>query len=509
MTPVDALRALAETVVRVQRQPDPAAAAQDVLQLAVRVSHAREGFLARVEGTELLWTQGFSDSGAEAAEVPAKTLARVGRGVRESLQGVADAPPHMTGGAAPAGAVAVKAEAGQPPVHAFPLLDPLRGTLEGVLGLIPDPTAPEELGEAGEAVLTVLKSFLDPGRLQPQAPAPSAPVPRPGGGPSFVNDYSEIVSRSEKVYAVFSKLDRIVAAKVPVLICGETGTGKELIARAIHRNDPQRRDKRFYTQNCGAIPGNLLESELFGHLAGSFTGADRDKQGLFQIASGSTLFLDEIGEMSLDMQTRLLRVLQEGEIVPIGSTDPLKVDVRIVAATLRDLEGAISEGTFRQDLYFRLKVVRLNLPPLRERPEDVPFLADHFLRKAAREIGKRPKVLDRRDPRLIQALCDYSWPGNVRELENLVRRLALLLPEEVITYEALAEVADAQLTGRGQEPETQPVRNLEELLDDIEKREIDNALRVTDNNRTKAAQLLGLNRRSLFRRMQKYGYAPE
>jgi len=508
LIPLEALRALADTVERVQRQPDPAVAGHDLLELAVRVSHARAGFLARVEGNEVLWTQGFVAGGGEASEVPAKTLDRVGRAIRESLAGVADAPPHMTGGAAPRGAVGVKGEAGQPPVHAFPLLDPHRSTLEGVLGLIPDPAAPAELGEAAEAALSVLKTLLDPGRLQPKA-IPTAPVARPGGGPTFKYDYSEIVSNSEKVYAVFRKLDRVVAAKVPVLVCGETGTGKELIARAIHRNDPQRRDKRFYTQNCGAIPGNLLETELFGHVEGAFTGADRAKEGLFQIASGSTLFLDEIGEMSLDMQTRLLRVIQEQEIVPVGSTEPIKVDVRIVAATLRDLEKEIESGNFRQDLYFRLKVVRFNLPPLRERPEDVPLLADHFLRKAAREVGKRPKVLDRRDPRLIETLCGYAWPGNVRELENLIRRLAYLVADEVITYEALAEVADAQLTGRGAEPETQPVRNLEQLLDDLEKGEIDNALRVTEGNRTKAAQLLGLNRRSLFRRMQKYGYATE
>ncbi|HBP18652.1 MAG TPA: hypothetical protein DEA08_12810 [Planctomycetes bacterium] len=507
MNAAEALQALADTVERVNRLADPVRASREILRLAVEVSQARAGFLARVEGPELLWTQGYSsDAEAEAEEVPAKHLDRVARAVRESLDGVQDAPPHMTGGAAPRGAVAVKAEAGQPPVHAFPISDPIRGTWEGVLGLIPSPTAPAELGEIATAVLTVLNSLLDPGRLQPEPVEAAQPVTR-DGGPTFRYDYSEIVSRSETIYAVFRKLDRIIGARVPVLVCGETGTGKELIARAIHRNDPHRRHKRFYTQNCGAIPGQLLESELFGYVKGAFTGAERDKQGLFQIASGSTLFLDEIGEMSVDMQTRLLRVLQEGEIVPVGATEPIPVDVRIVAATLVDLEQAIAAGTFRQDLYFRLKVVRLNLPSLRERPEDVPLLADHFLRKAAREVGKRPKVLDRRDPRLLEALRSYSWPGNIRELENVIRRLAYLVPDDVITYSALADAGDPQLLGgMDADPATRPVRNLDDAVEEVERREIDNALRVTEGNKTQAATLLGINRRSLLRRLQKYGY---
>jgi transcriptional regulator with PAS, ATPase and Fis domain len=495
-----ALRALADTVESVNRQADPALASREILELAVKVGQARAGFLARVEGSELLWTQGLGD-----VDLPSKDLARVAAAVRESLGGVKDAPPHMTGGAAPRGAVAVKGGAGQPPVHAFPLLDPIRGTWEGVLGLIPSPTAPVELDEVAGGVLTVLNSLLDPGRLQPEVDA-GRPVSR-GDGPTFKYDYSEIVSRSESVHAVFRKLDRIIGAKVPVLVCGETGTGKELIARAIHHNDPHRRHNRIYSQNCGAFPGNLLESELFGFKKGAFTGADRDKKGLFEIASGSTLFLDEIGEMSVDMQTRLLRVLQEGEVVPLGSSEPVKVDVRIVAATLRDLDAAIASGSFRQDLYFRLKVVRLNLPPLRDRPEDIPLLADHFLRKAAREVRKRAKVLDRRDPRLMGVLTTYRWPGNVRELENVVRRLAYLVPDDVITYQALAE-ADPHLLGAANAPPaTRPVRNLDEAVEEIERREIDNALRVTSGNRTHAARLLGINRRSLLRRLQKYGYA--
>ncbi|MGE0706942.1 MAG: sigma-54 interaction domain-containing protein [Planctomycetota bacterium] len=496
----EALQALADTVERVNRQADPLAASREILRFAVEVSQARAGFLARMEGAELLWTQGLGDM-----EPSPKLLDRVASAVREALDGVQDAPPHMTGGAAPRGAVAVKAEAGQPPVHAYPVLDPIRGTWEGVLGLVPSPTAPPEPSEIANAVLTVLNSLLDPGRLMPEPTEVSA-VAREGGS-SFRYDYSEFVSRSEKLHDVFRKLDRVIGAKVPVLVCGETGTGKELIARAIHRNDPHRRHKRFYTQNCGAIPANLLESELFGYEKGAFTGADRAKKGLFEIASGSTLFLDEIGEMNVEMQTRLLRVLQEQEVVPIGATEPVKVDVRIVAATLRNLTEAIEQGDFRQDLYYRLKVVRFDLPALRERPEDIPLLADHFLRKAAREGRQRPKVLDRRDPRLMQALTSYPWPGNVRELENVIRRLAYLVPDEVITFQALAE-ADPHLLGEATAAAaTRPVRNLDDAVEELERREIDNALRVTSGNRTHAARLLGINRRSLLRRLQKYGYA--
>lgn len=504
MTSEEALRALADAV---ERLSDPVAANEALLQLAVEVSQARGGFLARVEGDGLRWTCGFAPDGSEQ-ELSQRHVQRVAAAVRETLDGVSVAPPpRMTGGAAPEGAVAVKAEAGHPPVYAFPLLGRGRAW-EGVLGLIPDPTAPPGLTPTARRVLTVSTRLLLPYHFRAAGESAPSKSTSPGESGDFKFVYDEIISESEKVHAILRKLDRIIPARVPVLIYGETGTGKELIARAIHRNDPNRKHKRFYSQNCGAIPGSLLESELFGYVKGSFTGAETDKKGLFEIASGSTLFLDEIGEMSVDMQTRLLRVLQEGEVVPVGSAEPIQVDVRIVAATLRNLEEDIQRGRFREDLYYRLKVVRLTMPPLRERPEDIGILVDHFLKKAAREMGRTPKVLDRRDPRIVNCLTDYAWPGNIRELENVIRRLAYLAPEEVITYEALAD-ADPQLVGADTVAGTRPVRPLDEVVEEVERAEIENALRVTDGNRTQAAKMLGINRRSLLRRLQKYGYSDE
>ncbi len=513
MNPADALAALARTVAAAQPAAERSAGGEpaslngaaggprELVALAVEVASARGGFLARVEAGGL---RVVATAGAPSEPPPLKQLERVAVAVREALDGVSDAPPVMTGGAAAAGAVAVKAEAGHPPVHALPLLDPSSGDWEGVLALIPSPAARHEPDATSAAVLTVLRGLATAWVVN--GVGDGDPRSREGAaGGELKHVYDEIITRSPKVHAVLRKLDRVIGARVPVLIAGETGTGKELIARAIHRNDPHRRRKRFYTQNCGAIPGSLLESELFGYEKGAFTGAERRKEGLFEIASGSTLFLDEIAEMSLDMQTRLLRVLQEGEVVPLGSAEPVKVDVRIVAATHRDLEAAIKAGSFREDLYYRLKVVRLGLPPLRDRPEDIPLLVDHFLRKTAREMGKRPKVVDRRDPRIFEALTRHRWPGNIRELENLIRRLAYLA-DDVITYDALVEAdAEGQLLGGEEEGgDARPVRPLDEVVEEVERREIENALRVTQGNRTRAADLLGINRRSLLRRLAKY-----
>ncbi|MCW8141470.1 MAG: sigma-54-dependent Fis family transcriptional regulator [Planctomycetota bacterium] len=323
-----------------------------------------------------------------------------------------------------------------------------------------------------------------------------------------VSDRRGLIGRSPAFQRMLELIARVAPSDASVLLQGESGTGKELVARALHRNDAKRKKKRFYAQNCGAITESLLESLLFGHERGAFTGADRRKQGLFEIASGSTLFLDEIGEMSLDMQTKLLRVLQEREVVPLGASEPVKVDVRIVAATLRDLDADVAAGRFRQDLYHRLKVVRIDLPPLRERPEDVPLLVDHFLKKVARERGARPKVLDRRDERILQVLTRYPWPGNIRQLENVVTKLAYLAGD-VITYEALAE--DKQLLGEpeAEQAPTRPPRSLDAVVEEVERAEIDNALKLTRGNRSRAAALLQINRRSLLRRLQKYGYAAD
>ena len=510
VSPEQALEALAEAALRATRQPVAEETAEALLSLALRAGRARLGFLAAAEGvTDLRLIRSRAPDGS-APDVPPRHLARVAEAVNEAQRGVSDAPPRMTGGRAPPGAVAVKAEAGQPPVHAFPLLDPDTGAFAGVLGLVPDPSAPPELDPAGARTLMVLVGLLAPClRLRPQeraAPAEGVargPAAAAGSGSGFRHDYSALVTKSPRMHELFQKLERIIGTDVPVLVVGETGTGKELVARALHLNDEKRRNKRFYAQNCAAIAESVLESELFGHEEGAFTGATKRRAGLFEIASGSTLFLDEIGEMSLEMQTRLLRVLQEKEVIPLGASEPLKVSVRLVAATHRDLEAEVSRGRFRSDLFYRLKVVRLVIPPLRERTEDIPLLVDHFLRRVGRERGERPKVIDRRDERVMQALLRYPWPGNVRELENAITRLAYLTPGEVITYEHLRE--QKHLTGEDEATAAHAVRPLDVVVEEVERAEIENALRVTKGNRSHAAELLGINRRSLLRRLQKYG----
>ena len=500
MRPEEALEALAEAAERAAQQPGSEETAQALLALAVRAARARSAFLGAVEGGDLRLVRARSAEGGPV-EVHPRQLQRVLEAVNEAQRGVSDAPPRMTGGPAPPGAVAVKADAGQPPVHAFPLLDPEIGELLGVLGLVPDPSAPAELEPHDARALSLLTRFLPP-CLRLRSPERSL-QPQAGGAPGFRWDYGAIVTRSPKMHEVFTKLDRIIGTDVPVLISGETGTGKELIAKALHQNDEKRRGKRFYAQNCAAIAETVLESELFGHVKGAFTGAESGRKGLFQVAEGSTLFLDEIGEMSLEMQTRLLRVLQEKEVVPVGSSEPVKVSVRLVAATHRDLEAEVARGRFRSDLFYRLKVVRLTLPPLRERPEDVPILIDHFLRRVGRERGEKPKVLDRRDERVMQALLRYPWPGNIRELENAITRLAYLTPGEVITYEHLRE--QKHIVGEDETDPLRPVRPLDQVVEEVERAEIENALRHTKGNRSHAASLLGINRRSLLRRLQKYG----
>jgi transcriptional regulator with GAF, ATPase, and Fis domain len=232
---------------------------------------------------------------------------------------------------------------------------------------------------------------------------------------------------------LFGLVESVAPTDATVLLLGESGTGKELLARAIHERSP-RAGRRFVPVNCSALTDTLLESELFGHVRGAFTGAGASRVGVFEEASSGTLFLDEIGDVSAATQVRLLRALQEGEIKPVGSTEIRKVDVRIVAATNRDLEGAVRAGTFRQDLFYRLNVVAVELPPLRRRPEDIPLLVDHFLRRYAAKFGKN---VTRIEPEVLEALFAYSWPGNVRELENVVQRAVVLAAGESLTVQSL------------------------------------------------------------------------
>jgi transcriptional regulator with GAF, ATPase, and Fis domain len=428
-----------------------------------------------------------------------RLLMRVEHGLREWLAGVKPPPERMTG-FPPAYAIGIKSESDAPPVHAYP--DRVHGAESRpltVLCIVPNPTEPSTSRE--ENLILAARDLLRLSvRGQSSEGAELGPPVEAKPAGKFRRE--EILTRSSLMEKIFKKLDRVVALNVPVLVMGETGTGKELIARAVHRSSP-RSKRRFYAQNCGAITEGLLESELFGYTKGAFTGAERDKKGLFEIASGSTLFLDEVGEMNLEMQKKLLRVLQEREVLPLGATEPTPVDVRIVCATNRSLKEEVAEGRFREDLYYRLQVIQLTLPPLRKRPEDIPILIDHFLSKVAGRRGGVKKKMDQRDPRVLEAFLQYEWPGNIRELENAITRLAHFAGE-LITHDVLAE--DQQFINDIKELENRPrpVRPLDDVIEELEMAEIKNALQHTSGNRTHAADLLRVNRRSLLRRLKKY-----
>jgi transcriptional regulator with PAS, ATPase and Fis domain len=284
-----------------------------------------------------------------------------------------------------------------------------------------------------------------------------------------------------------------------VLITGESGSGKELVARALHFSGP-RRKQQYLSINCAALPDALLESELFGYCEGAFTDARRDKKGLFAMADGGTLFLDEVGDMSLTMQAKLLRVLQEGEFAPLGAEQVMKVDVRIVAATNRDLKAMVKAGTFRQDLYYRLDVVSIRVPPLRERKEDIPLLVEHFLDAFAQ---RSEQERTRMSLQAMQVLMAYHWPGNVRELQSVVTTSAVFADEGVVTTESLRTKPEV-FAGAGHASSAVP--NLETLnLRDLEKQAVILALRRTEGNKQKAAKVLGISRRALYNKLEAYG----
>jgi transcriptional regulator with GAF, ATPase, and Fis domain len=317
-------------------------------------------------------------------------------------------------------------------------------------------------------------------------------------------DYSAIVGASEGMRRVFHQLDRIIETELPVLIQGESGTGKELIARAIHFNGT-RKAKTFVSENCAALPDTLLESELFGHTRGAFTGAHRAKKGLLEQADGGTLFLDEIGDMSAEMQKKLLRVLQEGEFRAIGSEEQIKVNVRVIAASHRNLEQLVQEGKFREDLFYRVNVLAVELPPLRERREDIPLLAEALLARAAREAGRPVPVLPRE---VLASLVAHDWPGNVRELENEMRRLVVLAGDEV-RLEHLSQSVLERRSTTGQAPSAGVVveagGSIRNAVADLEKRSIEAALSSCGGNKSRAAKLLGISRFALQRKLDKYG----
>jgi DNA-binding NtrC family response regulator len=321
-------------------------------------------------------------------------------------------------------------------------------------------------------------------------------------------DRGGIIGRSERMQVVFRLVDQVAPARSTVLITGESGTGKELVARAIHELSP-RAQKPFVTVNSSNIPSELLESELFGHTRGAFTGAVAAKKGLFDVADGGSIFLDEIGDLPPETQARLLRVLQEREFIPLGDTQPHRVDVRIIAATNIDLKEAVRQGAFREDLYYRLAVVPVELPPLRERREDIMPLAQHFIRKYDEENNR--EVSEAFAPEVLGLLEAYTWPGNVRELENVIERAVVIAPGNEVTRECLpTEIADPQrslgaATSAG--ASAIDVSRGIDFYDEVRRFEIDiirRALDQTGGHQSRAARLLGMNATTLNSKIKTY-----
>ena len=307
-----------------------------------------------------------------------------------------------------------------------------------------------------------------------------------------------IVASAGAMISLLEVMERAAAYKTTVLLTGESGTGKEVLARAIHAQSPRRGDA-FVAVNCGAIPEALLESELFGHAKGAFTGADRAHRGLFREADGGTLFLDEIGELPPSLQVKLLRVLQEEEVRPVGESKSRSIDVRVIAATARDLENAVMTGQFREDLFYRLNVVRLEVPPLRERRTDIPLLMDHFFARSCETLGKRlHSVTDE----ALERLAAYHWPGNVRELENVIERAVILADGDRIGLRELPNnIVSPPADGPGETLDLGMRRARKNLEADLIRR----ALRATDGNRTHAAKLLEISHRALLYKIKEYG----
>ena len=314
--------------------------------------------------------------------------------------------------------------------------------------------------------------------------------------------FEGIIGDSPAMQRVFDVMHKVAETDATVLLAGETGTGKDLVARALHYAGP-RRAKRFVAQNCGALPETLLESELFGHRRGAFTGAHADKKGLFELAHGGTVFLDEVGETEPGMQVRLLRVLQDGEIRPLGSSETIHVDVRVIAATNRDLRQDVEDGRFREDLYYRLRVVEIEIPPLRERREDIPALAHHFLAEASARMGRRLAGFTNA---AMDRLCAHVWKGNVRELQNEIERISALAgSEESIGVEMLSEHirgAVALPPPLLQEKAVFGDWDINRSVDALKRRMILDAMRET-GSKTRAAEMLGIPRQSLQKMMKR------
>jgi two-component system response regulator PilR (NtrC family) len=323
------------------------------------------------------------------------------------------------------------------------------------------------------------------------------------------NSLDNIVGTSQRMQQLKSTIRMVASTGSTVLVHGESGTGKELVARAVHTCSP-RAGEPFTSINCGAFPETLLESELFGYVKGAFTGAVQNKRGLFEVSTGGTIFLDEISEMTLTMQVKLLRVLQERQVRPVGGTSEIPVDVRVIAATNRNLDASVADGTFREDLYYRLSVIPVQVPPLRERPDDIELLANHFLKKYAPAAGKSIRSIR---PESIADLRDYDWPGNVRQLENTIERAVALemteelhveIPTERQKNKANTAVAAAGAGGNGMVTMSATGIDMEAYVADLERSLLQQALKQSDGVQTKAAELLKLSYRSFRHLMKKY-----
>ncbi|MBF8303277.1 MAG: sigma-54-dependent Fis family transcriptional regulator [Candidatus Dadabacteria bacterium] len=316
--------------------------------------------------------------------------------------------------------------------------------------------------------------------------------------------FANIIGRSIGISKVFELIKRVSELKVNVLITGESGTGKELVARAVHYSGSRHRGP-FIAVNCGAIPEPLVESELFGYRRGAFTGASRNKKGLFEEADGGTIFLDEIVDLPIHLQVKLLRVIEEKTIRPLGSTEPIPVDIRIIAATNKLLEEEIANEKFREDLFYRLNVIKIDLPPLRDRRDDIPPLAIHFVEKYSREMGKDINGIS---PKALETLESYHYPGNVRELENIIARCVALETSNVIRQQTLPELM-VNMGSLNIENGIAGNFGLDHLLETFEKRTIDKALTEAQGNKVEAAKLLGITFRSLRYRLAKHGLLDE
>jgi two-component system response regulator HydG len=310
--------------------------------------------------------------------------------------------------------------------------------------------------------------------------------------------FEGVVGNSPKMHKVMDQLRNIAPTSAAVLIQGETGTGKELVAKAIHTNSP-RKNKAFVAMNCTALNENLLDDELFGHESGAFTGADRLRKGRFEHANGGTIFLDEVGDMPLPLQAKLLRVLENGEVFRIGSNEPIKVNVRLLSATNRDLEVGIANGTFRQDLYYRLKVSTVRLPALRERREDIPLLASHFIKEFNQRHGKHVTALG--EP-VRRAMAVYDWPGNVRELRNTIESMVVQDQDGVLGMDDLQEGDSLRRLQFPESNATGPANLVGRPLTEVERYYMQQALELTNGNRVEAARMLNIGERTLYRNIQ-------